>query len=251
MGQDKRFSGRTALVTGAACGIGVAIAEKLSGESASVALFDINSEVENTALSLREKGMDAEAFIVDVGDQKSVESAVQKVKEKFGAIDILVNNAGVVRPAGFDDVTEEDWDIVNRVNLKGTFFCSRACVPHMKERQSGKIVNLGSRAGLGKFDRTVYSASKAGISGMTRTMALELAPFKINVNTVAPGPIATDRFMENNPPDSPATLAILESVPLARIGTPQDVADAVAFLSSDEAGFITGQTLYVCGGLTI
>lgn len=251
MDPGKPFSGRAALVTGAAFGIGKAIAEKLALQGASVALLDIESEVENVAESLVEQGFEATACIADVGDPASVNHAVQKARKAFGTVHVLVNNAGVVRPAAFDDVTGEDWEIVLRINLKGTYYCTRACVPLMKAQSYGKIVNIGSRAALGKLDRTVYSASKAGIAGMTRTLALELAPFNINVNNVAPGPIATERFTENNPPDSPKTRAILESVPLSRMGTPQDVAEAVAFLASDAAAFITGQTLYVCGGLTI
>lgn len=251
MDRNKRFEGRVAIVTGAAFGIGKAIAEKLAVQGARVGLLDISNEAEIVARNFKNQGLQALACIADVGDPASVSNAVLEVKSLFGTVDILVNNAGVVRPAGFEDVTVEDWDIITRISLKGTFFCSRACLPMMKQQRYGKIVNIGSRAALGKQDRTVYSAAKAGIAGMTRTMALELAPFSINVNNVAPGPIATERFMENNPPGSPKTKAILENVPLSRIGTPEDVADSVAFLASDEASFITGQTLYVCGGLTI
>lgn len=251
MDRNKRFEGRVAIVTGAAFGIGRSIAEKMAVQGARVGLIDISKEAEIVARNFKNQGLQALACIADVGDPASVSNAVLEVKSLFGTVDILVNNAGVVRPAGFEDVTVEDWDIITRISLKGTFFCSRACLPMMKQQRYGKIVNIGSRAALGKQDRTVYSAAKAGIAGMTRTMALELAPFGINVNNVAPGPIATERFMENNPPGSPKTKAILENVPLSRIGTPQDVADSVAFLASDEASFITGQTLYVCGGLTI
>lgn len=251
MDRNKRFEGRVAIVTGAAFGIGRSIAEKMAVQGARVGLLDISNEAEIVARNFKNQGLHALGCIADVGDPASVSNAVLEVKSLFGTVDILVNNAGVVRPAGFEDVTVEDWDIITRISLKGTFFCSRACLPMMKQQRYGKIVNIGSRAALGKQDRTVYSAAKAGIAGMTRTMALELAPFSINVNNVAPGPIATERFMENNPPGSPKTKAILENVPLSRIGTPEDVADSVAFLASDEASFITGQTLYVCGGLTI
>jgi NAD(P)-dependent dehydrogenase (short-subunit alcohol dehydrogenase family) len=162
-----------------------------------------------------------------------------------------VNNAGLVRPAPFEGVTDDDWDAVIRVNLKGAFFCVKFALPYMKAQHYGKIVNIGSRAGLGKLERTVYSTTKAGIIGLTRTLALELAPHNINVNNVAPGPIATELFTAANPPGSLRTEAILKSVPLGRMGSPEDVANAATFLASDEAGFITGQTLLVCGGLTI
>lgn len=251
MDRNQKFKGRVAVVTGAAYGIGKAIAKTLAHEGASVALLDISDEVRDVARELEEKKRRAVAYLTDVRDEVAVKETVENIRKSLGAIHILVNNAGVVRPRGVDDVTEEDWDLVTQINLKGTFYCTRACIPFMKDLKYGKIVNISSRAGLGKLDRTVYAASKAGIIGMTRTWALELAAYNINVNSVAPGPIATERFMENNPPDSPKTRAIVENIPLMRMGTPQDVADAVAFLSSDEAGYVTGQTLYVCGGLTV
>ncbi len=251
MDRNNRFKGRVAVITGAAYGIGKAIAEALAQEGAAVALLDISDEVHHVARELEEKGARAVAHITDVRDDISVKETIESVKKSFGTIHILVNNAGVVRPRGLSDVTEEDWDLVTQINLKGTFYCTRACIPFMKERKYGKIVNISSRASLGKHDRTVYSASKAGIIGMTRTWALELAGFNINVNSVAPGPIATERFMENNPPDSAKTKAIVDSIPLTRMGTSVDVASAVAYLSSDEASYVTGQTLFVCGGLTV
>lgn len=245
------LKGRVALITGAARGIGRAIALKMGREGASLALMDINEKVFELARQLESTGVTASAFKVDVGEEQGIEDAVREVIGRFQRLDIVVNNAGLVRPAPFEGVTDEDWDAVIRVNLKGAFFCVRHALPHMKERHYGKIVNIGSRAGLGKVDRTVYATTKAGIIGMTRTLALELAPHNINVNNVAPGPIATELFAAANPPDSPKTKAILKSVPLGRMGQPEDIANAAAFLASDEAGFITGQTLFVCGGLTI
>lgn len=251
MDRNKRFEGRVAVVTGAAYGIGKAIAETLAREGAAVALLDISDEVRHVARALEEKKRCAAAYITDVRDETAVRESVEDIRKRLGTIHILVNNAGVVRPRGVDEVTEEDWDLVTQINLKGTFYCTRACIPFMKGQEYGKIVNISSRASLGKHDRTVYSASKAGIIGMTRTWALELAAFHINVNSVAPGPIATERFMENNPPDSANTKAIVDSIPLTRMGTPLDVASAVAFLAADEASYITGQTLFICGGLTV
>ncbi|MBW1734471.1 MAG: 3-oxoacyl-ACP reductase FabG [Deltaproteobacteria bacterium] len=246
-----KFKGRVALVTGAAQGIGRAIALKMGREGASLALMDINEKIFELANQLESGGMPSSAFKVDVGEERDVEDAVAQVMDRFKRLDIVVNNAGLVRPAPFEKVTDDDWDAVININLKGAFFCVRQALPHMKEQHYGKIVNIGSRAGLGKMDRTVYSTTKAGMIGLTRTLALELAPHNINVNNVAPGPIATELFTAANPPGSPKTEAILKSVPLGRVGQPEDVANAVAFLASDEAGFITGQTLFVCGGLTI
>jgi 3-oxoacyl-[acyl-carrier protein] reductase len=166
-------------------------------------------------------------------------------------VDILVNNAGVVRPALLEDVQEEDWDPVLGVNLKGAFFCTRAVLPTMKKNRYGKIVSIGSRASLGKSERTVYSATKAGLIGLTRTWALELGQHNININYVGPGPIATELFKANNPEDSPKTKAILNAIPLKRMGQPEDVANLVSFLASDEASFITGQSIFICGGITV
>jgi NAD(P)-dependent dehydrogenase (short-subunit alcohol dehydrogenase family) len=247
-----RFRGRVVLVTGAARGIGRAIALKMGNEGASLILMDIDGQkVRELANLLESEGVPSSAFRVDVGEERAVEDAVKEAIGRFGRLDVVVNNAGLVRPASFEGVVEDDWDAVMRVNLKGIFFCVRHALPHMKKQRYGKIVNIGSRAALGKADRTVYSTTKAGIIGLTRTLALELAPHNINVNNVAPGPIATELFTAANPPGSPKTEAILKNIPLGRIGQPEDIADAVAFLASDEAGFITGQTLFVCGGLTI
>jgi 3-oxoacyl-[acyl-carrier protein] reductase len=246
-----RLKGRVALITGAAQGIGRAIALKMGREGASLALMDIHEKVFDLTCQLEEEGVPALAFKADVGEEQGVKDAVNAIVERFNRLDIVVNNAGLVRPAPFEGVTDDDWDAVIRVNLKGAFICVRHALPHMKERHYGKIVNIGSRAGLGKVDRTVYSTTKAGIIGLTRTLALELAPHNINVNNVAPGPIATELFSQANPSGSPKTETILKSVPLGRMGQPEDVANAVTFLASDEAGFITGQTLFVCGGLTI
>ncbi|MGO9021271.1 MAG: SDR family NAD(P)-dependent oxidoreductase [Syntrophobacteraceae bacterium] len=251
MPSEGKFNGRVALITGAARGIGKAIAFKMSREGASVALMDLDERVQDVARDLAGKGIPAVAFTVDVGDEQAVHDAVACIANRFNKIDIVVNNAGIVGPAPLEEVTEDDWDKITRVNLKGLIFCTQHSLPHMKKQHYGKIVNIGSRASLGKLDRTIYSLCKAGIIGLTRTWALELGPHNINVNNVAPGPIATDLFTGANPPGCPKTEAIIRSVPLGRMGEPEDVANAVAFLASDEAGFITGQTLFVCGGLTV
>lgn len=251
MDEKKRFAGRVAVITGAARGIGQAIGIKLARQGATLALFDIDDSVLDVAEELAAQGIGVTARVVDVGRESDVRQAVDETAKKYGGVHILVNNAGVVCPAALDAVGEDDWDRAVRVNLKGASFCAKHCFAHMKAQRYGKIVNIGSRASLGKQNRTVYSACKAGLIGLTRTWALEMAPYHINVNNVAPGPISTKLFMDANPADSPQTRAILGSVPLGRMGKPEEVAHAVAFLASEEADFITGQTLFVCGGLSV
>lgn len=251
MVEEKRLTGRVAVITGAARGIGKAIATKLAHQGAKLALLDIDQAVRDVAQEFVDQGAPATAMVVDVGIESAVQQALTEVVKQHGGVHILVNNAGIVRPADLAAVSEDDWDQATRVNLKGASFCAKHCLVHMKAMRYGKIVNIGSRASLGKQDRTVYSACKAGLIGLTRTWALEMAPYNINVNNVAPGPIATKLFMDANPAGSPKTESILRSIPLGRIGTPEDVANAVTFLASGEADFITGQTLFVCGGITV
>lgn len=251
MDEKKRFEGRVAVVTGAARGIGKAICSRMAAQGARLALVDIDESVHEVAEELAGYGGAAMGLVADVGRESAVEAAVTRVAATWGAVHILVNNAGIVRPAPLESVCDADWVQATRVNLEGAALCAKHCLVHMKAQRYGKIVNIGSRASLGKQDRTVYSACKAGLIGMTRTWALEMAPYNINVNIVAPGPIATRLFRDANPAGSPKTEAILRSVPLGRIGEPGDVANAVTFLASGEADYITGQTLFVCGGLTV
>jgi len=247
-----RLQNRVALITGGARGIGKATAFKMVREGASVALLDILSdEAARVAQDLEALGGKALGLKADVSRKDEVDRAVERALQRFGRVDILVNNAGVVRPGPLEKVREEDWEAALGVNLKGTFFCTQAVVPTMKKNRYGKIVNMGSRASLGKEERTVYGATKAGLIGVTRTWALELAQYNINVNYIGPGPIATELFKAANPEDSPKTKAIINSVPLKRVGQPEDVANLVAFLASDEASFITGQTIFICGGITV
>jgi NAD(P)-dependent dehydrogenase (short-subunit alcohol dehydrogenase family) len=224
----------------------------MAHEGALVIVLDILSEeASRVADELNSLGAKARAMTADVSKRNEVDQMVEQTLRQFGKVDILVNNAGIVRPALLEDVQEEDWDRVVSVNLKGTFFCTQAVLPTMKKNKYGKIVNIGSRASLGKSDRTVYAATKAGLIGVTRTWALELAPHNINVNYVGPGPIATELFKSVNPEGSEKTKAIISAIPLQRMGQPQDVANLISFLASDEASFITGQAIFICGGITV
>ena len=243
---------RVAIITGGARGIGKATAIKMVQEGASVALLDILAqEVSRAANELKAMGGNALTILADVSHRDEVDRAVKQTMEHFGRIDILVNNAGIVKPALLEDVQDGDWDEVVNVNLKGTFFCTRAVLPTMKIQRYGKIINIGSRASLGKELRTVYGATKAALIGVTRTWALELAQYNINVNYIGPGSIATELFKAANPMESPRTKAIIDGIPLKRVGQPEDVANLVSFLASDEASFITGQAIFICGGLTV
>lgn len=247
-----RLEGRVALVTGSARGIGKAVVLKMIEEGASVVATDIlDCELSQVLAEFITAGGDVLVHAADVSKAAEVSRLVDHAIQRFGAIDILVNNAGIVRPAPLEAVSEEDWDKVLSINMKGAFYCTRSTAPFMKEQRYGKIVNIGSRASLGKLDRTAYSASKAGLIGMTRTWALELSAYNINVNYVGPGPIETELFSTANPAESKQTKAIIEGIPLKRMGKPEEVAHLVSFLSSDEASFITGQSIFICGGLTV
>jgi 3-oxoacyl-[acyl-carrier protein] reductase len=185
-----RLKDRIAIITGAARGIGRATALKMAQEGASVAILDVVADhLQRTVGELQAKEAKVLGIKADVSQRKEVEKAVEQILQKWGRVDILVNNAGVVRPALLEDVQDEDWDPVLGVNLKGAFFCTRAVLPTMKKNRYGKIVSIGSRASLGKSERTVYSATKAGLIGLTRTWALELGQHNINITTLAQVPL--------------------------------------------------------------
>lgn len=247
-----KLKGRVALVTGAARGIGKAAAAKMTHEGAYVVLLDTAiEELTQAAQELNRIGGKALWLLADIADREQVEVAVEKALHEFGRIDVLVNNASQGQAIPLGKIRDEDWDRVVQVNLKGTLHCTQAVLPSMKESHCGKIVNISSRSSLGILDRTVYGATKAGIIGMTRVWALELAPFQINVNCVAPGPVATEHFKRFNPEESQRTKRLIQSIPLRRMGTPEDVANLISFLASEEASWITGQTIFICGGLTV
>ena len=242
------LKGKIALVTGAAQGIGRAIALLLAQKGADIVISDINLEkAEEMAKEIEALGRKAMAIKVDVANTNDVERMVEAILERFGQIDILVNNAGIARDKLILRMTEEDWDSVLNVNLKGTFNCTKAVIKHMSKQRKGKIVNIASVVGeMGNVGQANYSASKAGVIGFTKTIAREFAQRGINVNAIAPGYIET-----------PMTEALTEKVkeelrcmiPMERLGRPEDVAQAVLFLVSEASSYITGQVLNVNGGI--
>ena len=249
-----RYAERVVVVTGAARGIGAATAKRFAEEGASVAVLDLD-ESAATAAAESLGAPKALGLACDVADSDSAGAAVSAVVEQLGRVDVLVNNAGVTRDNLLFKMTEDDWDTVINVHLRGAFLMSRAVQQHMVAAKYGKILNLSSVSALGNRGQANYSAAKMGLQGFTRTLALELGPFGVNVNAIAPGFIVTDmtdataRRVGVEPEEFRKGAA--ERSPLKRVGYPQDIAAAAAFLCSDEAAFITGQTLYVDGGAKI
>ena len=243
-----KLTGKVALVTGAAQGIGRAIALLLARNGADIVVSDINLEkAEETAKEIRAIGPKATAVKVDVSNLSDVERMVEALIEKLAKIDILVNNAGITRDKLILRMTEEDWDAVLGVNLKGTFNCTKTVIRHMAKQRSGKIVNIASVVGeMGNAGQANYSASKAGVIGLTKTIAREYAQRGINVNAIAPGYIETP-MTDALPEKSKEELKKL--IPMERLGKPEDVAEAVFFLVCEESSYITGQVLNVNGGI--
>lgn len=239
-----------AIVTGGGRGIGKAVALKLADLGAGVAVVDLGIEdAENTASDIRQMGGRAIALSGNVASVHDVEEFVKKVSEEFGRIDILVNNAGITRDTLLVRMKDEDWDAVINVNLKGTFLCTRAVAKIMMKQRFGRIVNISSVVGLmGNAGQANYGASKAGVIGLTKTVARELASRNVTVNAIAPGFIATS--MTDVLPEN-VKESLMQQIPLGRLGAPEDIANAVAFLVSDAASYITGQTIAVDGGMVM
>jgi 3-oxoacyl-[acyl-carrier protein] reductase len=245
-----RLKDKVAIITGAGRGIGQATAIKFAQEGARVAACDIDeqSAIETARIIERRQGQ-AMAFRVDVTDKLGIQTMVEAVHERYGRIDILVNNAGIVADAQLKNMTDEQFDRVIDINLKGTYNCTKAVVDIMLDQQSGVILNASSIVGLhGNFGQTNYAASKFGVIGMVKTWARELGKRGIRANAVCPGFISTPII--DSIPDK-VIEALQNKVPLGRLGKPEEIANAYAFLASDEASYINGAVLEVSGGLTI
>jgi 3-oxoacyl-[acyl-carrier protein] reductase len=243
-----RFDGKTALITGGAKGIGAATATLLAREGATVVVADFDEAgAQETASAIG-----GHAIRCDVTAHEEVEAAVEAAVSHGGSLDILVTCAGIIRDNMLFKMSDDDWGAVIDTHLKGTFFAARAAQKHMVEQKSGKMVLISSTSALGNRGQTNYSTAKAGLQGMTKTLAIELGPFNVNVNCVAPGFIATAMTQQTadrmGVPFEQFMEAVAAQVPLRRVGQPGDVAATIAFLCSEDAGYVSGQVIYVAGG---
>ncbi len=252
-----RFDGRVAVITGAARGIGFGVATRFAEEGASVAIIDLDeaAAAEAAAKLPLAEGAKSVGIGANVAVAADTEAAVARVVEELGGLHILMNNAGITRDNLLFKMTEDDWDLVMNVHLKGHFLMSKAAQSVFVKQKYGKIINVSSTSATGNRGQANYSAAKAGVQGFTRTLALELGPFGVNVNAIAPGFIATEMTDQ-----TAARLGLdvdefrrlsADANPVKRVGEPADIAAAAAFLASDESSYITGQTLYVDGGATV
>jgi 2-hydroxycyclohexanecarboxyl-CoA dehydrogenase len=248
----RRFEGRVAVITGGASGIGAATARRLAAEGALVAVTDLDLEQARTVA----KDLDGAAVRMDVADVASVQTGMSEVEDLLGPVDVLVNNAGVDRFAFFVNTTPEEWDFVLDVNLRGTLACTHAVLPGMQERRRGAIVNIASEAGRnGAAGGATYAAAKAGVIGFTKAIAREGARYGVRCNAVAPGPIETPLL--NHAAAAAGAVgaklkqAMIDATALGRSGNVDEVAGTIAFVASDDASYITGETLAVSGGLSM
>ena len=247
------MSQRVAVVTGAARGIGAATAERLARDGFAVAVADLDQgSCEEVAARIREAGGTAIGVGIDVTDADRVAAGVARVADELGPPVVLVNNAGIIRDNLLFKMTEDDWDAVMGVHLKGAFLMTRACQAHMTEQRYGRVVNLSSSSAQGNRGQANYSAAKAGLQGFTKTLAIELGKFGVTANAVAPGFIATDMTRATAERMRVSFEDFIEhsaaQIPVGRVGQPEDIAATIAFLVSEEAGFVSGQVVYVAGG---
>lgn len=248
-----KLDGRVAFVTGAGRGIGAATALRLAEDGAQVVLADIDPEgCKQVAAQIEQAGSQALAVSCNVADKAAVEAAFQQAIERFGRLDILVNNAGVLRDNLLFKMSDDDWETVMNVHLKGAFLCSRAAQAYMVQQKYGRIISLSSVSALGNRGQANYSTAKAGLQGLTKTLAIELGPFGITANAVAPGFIDTEmtRATARRQGHDPAMVIEMasKSIPVRRVGQPRDVANVINFLASEESSYVTGQIIYVAGG---
>lgn len=254
-----RFENKVAIITGAGQGIGAATAMRLAREGASVEILDLNlGNAESSAAAInsdeaaKSAGGNARAWQCDVTDQEAVAETFAAIHSSKGKIDVLVNNAGITRDNMFFKMSTDDWDTVININLKSVFICAKEAQKYMVEAKYGRIVNLSSRSAMGNRGQANYAAAKAGIKGLTATLGIELGPFNIGVNAVAPGYIATpmtaataERVGSNAADHQEMAAAV---TPLRRVGQPDEVASVIAFLASDDASYVTGETISINGG---
>lgn len=248
-----RFDGKVAFVTGGSRGIGKGIVELFAAEGAKVAFIDLDEQaLAQTTSELREKGVEVYSKVASVTDAEQVETAVKEIVDTLGSVDILVNNAGVIRDNMLFKMTENDWDTVMNVHLKGSFLATKAVQKYMVDKKYGRIINISSTSALGNRGQANYSTAKAGLQGFTKTLAIELGKFGITANSIAPGFIETDMTKETarriGISFEDLINASVANIPVARSGKPEDIANAVAFFADEKSGFVNGQVIYVAGG---